>query len=96
MDAFSVSVATGLSEPDMTRKKGLAVPAVFGAFQFVMPLIGWLCVHTIAERFQAFQKFIPWIALILLGYIGGKMLIDCFRGKQEASVVTGHSGIRHG
>ena len=47
---------------------------IFAAFQFAMPLIGWICVSTVAEHFKAFEKFIPWIALALLGYIGGKML----------------------
>jgi putative Mn2+ efflux pump MntP len=48
-------------------------------FQFAMPVAGWLLVHTAAERFTAFQACIPWIALILLLYIGGKMLIEGFR-----------------
>ena len=41
-----------------------------------MPLIGWFFVHAAAQAFEGFQKFIPWIALILLAYIGGKMLIE--------------------
>ena len=80
MDAFSVSLANGLNEPDMSMKKGFGVAGVFGAFQGVMPFIGWLCVHTVATAFEAFEKFIPWIALGLLGYIGGKML---YEGIQE-------------
>ena len=50
-----------------------------------MPLIGWLCVHTIAGVFNEFTKFIPWIALILLGYIGGKMLYEGIKNKSEES-----------
>ena len=76
MDAFSVSLANGLNEPDMTTKKTLGVAGIFGVFQGVMPLIGWFCVHSIATAFSAFEKFIPWIALALLGYIGGKMLAE--------------------
>ena len=76
MDAFSVSLANGLNEPRMPKHKILGVAGVFGAFQGVMPFIGWLCVHTLASAFEAFQKFIPWIALALLGYIGGKMLFE--------------------
>ena len=79
MDAFSVSLANGLNEPDMSMKKGLGVAGVFGVFQGVMPFIGWLCVHTVATAFQVFEKFIPWIALGLLGYIGGKMLYEGIR-----------------
>ena len=76
MDAFSVSLANGLNEPCMRRRRMSAVAGVFAAFQFAMPLIGWVCVSTIAHRFKAFEKFIPWIALILLGDIGGKMLYE--------------------
>ena len=80
MDAFSVSLANGLNEPNMSTKKALGAAGVFGIFQGVMPLIGWFCVHSIATAFSAFEKFIPWIALALLGYIGGKML---YEGIQE-------------
>lgn len=76
MDAFSVSMANGLNEPCMKKKKILGIAGTFAAFQMLMPLIGWICVHTIATHFEAFQKFIPWIALALLGYIGGKMIAE--------------------
>ena len=76
MDAFSVSLANGLNEPNMKSRKLLGIAGVFAGFQFLMPMIGWICVHTIAEKFSAFEKFIPWIALGLLGFIGGKMLIE--------------------
>ena len=45
-------------------------------------MIGWVCVHTIVELFASFERFIPWIALALLGYIGGKMLADGIRGEE--------------
>ena len=76
MDAFSVSLANGLHEPHMSRKRMCAVAGVYAFFQYAMPLTGWLCVHTIAEIFSSFRKFIPWIALLLLLYIGGKMLFE--------------------
>jgi putative Mn2+ efflux pump MntP len=76
MDAFSVSLANGLKEPKMKQGKMLLVSGTFGVFQGLMPLIGWICVHTIAQKFTAFQKFVPWIALALLLFIGGKMLIE--------------------
>ena len=72
MDAFSVSLANGLNETCMKRKKMCGVAGLFALFQAAMPMIGWICVHTIVEKFQAFEKFIPFIALILLVYIGGK------------------------
>ena len=76
MDAFSVSLSNGLNETDMRVRKMCLVAGTYALFQAVMPMTGWVCVHTIAEYFKAFQKFIPWIALILLLYIGGKMLIE--------------------
>lgn len=80
MDAFSVSMANGLGEPKMRRSKLLAIAATFGGFQFLMPMIGWVCVHTVVQYFSAFQLAIPWIALGLLGYIGGKMLVEGIHG----------------
>lgn len=80
MDAFSVSMANGLNEPDMKGGRMSLIAGFYGVFQFAMPMIGWICVHTIVVYFSAFQAFIPWIALILLLYIGGKMLIEGIRG----------------
>ena len=88
MDAFSVSVANGLNEPKMKKKKQLRIAAVFGVFQFAMPLIGWVCVHTILNLFSSFEKFIPWIALILLGYIGGKMIYQGIKGTEADANVS--------
>lgn len=76
MDAFSVSLANGLNEPDMGHKKMCGIAGVFAFFQAVMPMAGWICVHTVVQYFQTFSNFIPWIALILLLFIGGKMLMD--------------------
>ena len=83
MDAFSVSLANGLNEPCMKKRKMLGVAGMFAFFQALMPLIGWVCVHTVAEKFSAFEKFIPWIALALLGFIGGKMLYEGIKNKDE-------------
>lgn len=83
MDAFSVSMANGLNDPDMKKKKMCIVAGTFAGFQFAMPMIGWFCVTTIKDIFVMFEKFIPWIALILLLLIGGKMLLDGIRGGDE-------------
>lgn len=83
MDAFSVSLANGLNEPAMKGKKMCDIAGVFGFFQALMPMIGWVCVHTMVQYFTMFEKFIPWIALILLLFIGGKMLLEGVRDKQE-------------
>jgi len=82
MDAFSVSLANGLSEPCMPRKKPFIISGIFSIFQLAMPLIGWVCVTTVARLFGAFEKFIPWIALALLSYIGIKMIIEGIKIKE--------------
>lgn len=81
MDAFSVSLANGLNEPKMKKGRLLSMAGVFALFQFMMPMTGWFCVHNLAKYFNAFEKFIPWIALILLCFIGGKMLIEGIKSK---------------
>lgn len=83
MDAFSVSLANGLNEPCMKKGRMGLIAGFFSFFQFLMPMIGWICVSTVAKYFTAFEKFIPWIALILLSYIGGKMLYDGITHKNE-------------
>ena len=80
MDAFSVSMANGLHDPKMNKGTMCKIAGTFGVFQAAMPMIGWVCVHTIVELFSSFESLIPWIALALLGYIGGKMLIEGIRG----------------
>ena len=86
MDAFSVSMANGLNEPHMKKGRMCTITGVFGGFQALMPMTGWFCVHTIAEYFHVFEKFIPWIALILLLFIGGKMLIEGIKNNCEEEI----------
>ena len=76
MDAFSVSLANGLHEPKMKLPRMLAIAGTFAIFQGVMPLIGWVCVHTVLQYFEVLGMFIPWIAFGLLGFIGGKMIYE--------------------
>ena len=76
MDAFSVSLANGMNENKMKFGRMCQIAGVFAFFQALMPLIGWVCVHTILEYFNGFAKFIPYIALALLSYIGGKMIYE--------------------
>lgn len=91
MDAFSVSLANGLNEPKMKGSRMSLIAGVFAVYQALMPMIGWACVHTIALYFTAFEKLIPWIALILLLYIGGKMLIEGIKGGETESDKKGLS-----
>ncbi len=88
MDAFSVSLANGLNEPCMKTRKMCGVAGAFAIFQGLMPMLGWVCIHTIVEYFKWFEKCIPWIALALLGFIGGKMLIEGIKNKDEEFVCT--------
>ena len=83
MDAFSVSMANGLNEPCMKRRKMCGIAGMFGFFQALMPMIGWLLVHNLVTYFHAVEPFIPWIALALLGFIGGKMLYEGITDKGE-------------
>lgn len=84
MDAFSVSLADGFKEPNMSTKKSFLISTTFGVFQGIMPLIGWVLVHTIVEQFKIFEHFIPWIALGLLSFIGIKMIVEYHKSKKES------------
>lgn len=84
MDAFSVSLANGLHEPRMSPRRMCAMAGTYAGFQFLMPLLGWVCVRTIAELFSAFRRAIPWIALGLLLYIGVTMLLEGLRERGSA------------
>lgn len=91
LDAFSVSVADAMANPDMKKSMKLSVALIFGVFQTLMPLLGWICVKTIADRFILFQIAVPYIALILLAYIGIKMIIESRRddpGEEGASSIN--------
>ena len=94
MDAFSVSMASGLNDPGMKKKKMCVIAGTFAGFQFAMPMIGWFCVTTIKDIFSMFEKFIPWIALILLLIIGGKMLLDGIRGGDEDEENSSELGVK--
>lgn len=85
MDAFSVSLANGLNEPEMKPGRLCTVAGVFSAFQFLMPMLGWVCVSTAAKYFKLFERFIPWIALVLLSYIGIKMLCEGIKNNGDTA-----------
>lgn len=88
MDAFSVSMANGLNEPRMKAGRMSLIAGCYCFFQIVMPLLGWICVHTIVQAFSKFELLIPWIALILLAYIGGKMVLEGLGKKDEEEKVS--------
>ena len=86
MDAFSVSIANGLADRNMKITKVSLIAGIFALFQFAMPMIGWLLVHTAMEYLEWFERLVPWIAVLLLGYIGAKMIMD---GLNERKCIEG-------
>lgn len=91
MDAFSVSAANGLAEPNMKKSKEFSISGTFAFFQFLMPMLGWVLVRFAAEQFTAFQKAVPYIALVLLLFIGGKMLYEGIKNKGDDDI-NGENG----
>ena len=89
MDAFSVSLANGLNEPTMNKKKMCGIAGIFAFFQSLMPMLGWFLIRTLCSCFNQFQKLIPWIALILLGFIGGKMLLEGIKNQESEAEKSG-------
>jgi len=86
MDAFSVSLANGLAQPDMRKRKTAAVAFTFAFFQALMPMIGWICVKTVADRFDAVRRLVPWIALGLLLFIGIKMIAEAVKPSEDTDL----------
>lgn len=93
MDAFSVSLANGLHEPGMRWAKMGMVAGTFAFFQWLMPMVGWYCVHFIVELFHSAAPYIPWIAFILLLFIGGSMIREGFGGEEEIHTGVGAKGL---
>ena len=82
-----VALANGMNEKKMKKSRMAYIAGVYAFFQFLMPMVGWICVHTIVQLFGQFQKCIPWIALILLLYIGGSMIWESVKGEEEIEEV---------
>ena len=80
MDAFSVSLANGMNEPKMGKGRAVLIAGTFAGFQFAMPMIGWILIRTLMEVFGFMKKLVPWTALFLLLFIGGKMLYEGIKG----------------
>ncbi|MBQ9930447.1 MAG: manganese efflux pump [Oscillospiraceae bacterium] len=83
MDAFSVSLANGLNESYMRLRKMVMIAGIFGVFQGLMPMLGWVCLHYLVQVFGVLEELIPWIALGLLSYIGAKMILDSIKCENE-------------
>ncbi|GEM_PF-38415 len=85
MDCFAVSTTKGLCTGKWNNG-ALWMALLFGIFQGGMPLIGYFCGTLFADFFS---RFAPWIALILLGFIGGKMIWESLHKEQEGCPLTG-------
>ena len=93
MDACAVSMANGLIDPNMKVRKVVLVALIFAFFQALMPMIGWICVRTVAQQFDKFTVAIPYIALALLGFIGGKMIYEGVTHKENSSEQQTHKNL---
>lgn len=80
MDAFAVSVCKGLGMRTVNHKVALVLALLFGGFQALMPVVGWLLGTQFLEIIAPVDH---WIAFGLLGFIGGKMVFDALRGDDE-------------
>ena len=83
MDAFSVSLTNGLRAPCMRRRRMVMIAGIFAFFQAAMPLIGWFLVTQLISVFKILSPAIPYIALLLLCFIGGKMLYEGLKPSEE-------------
>ena len=80
MDACAVSMANGLKETNMKLRKTIFIALMFGLFQGLMPLIGYLVGSNVLTKIE---WIIPWAALGILGFLGGKMIFDGIKGEEE-------------
>lgn len=81
MDAFAVALCKGLNMKKLNYRHAFIIGVFFGGFQALMPLLGWL----LGRQFEKYiTSFDHWIAFILLAFIGGKMLMEGFKGGEEA------------
>lgn len=98
MDAFTISIANGISNAHLKKSQVVKVTFVYAFFQFLMPLLGWFFVHRAAVAFKTFNKFIPLIALVLLLFLGIRMVLEgrkqrkaCeIKGEADTGVLTGY------
>ncbi len=83
MDAFSVSLVDGLHESRMRLSRQCKVAGVFGFFQALMPMLGWICVRVLLSLFHQLQPYLPWIACALLSFLGIRMILEGIKGNPE-------------
>lgn len=83
MDAFAVAVCKGLSMPKVRKKDCFLIASFFGGFQALMPFLGWV----LGKQFEQYIVSVDhWIAFVLLGFIGGKMIAEACKKEEDAVV----------
>ena len=85
LDSATVSMTNGLAEPNMNQRKNFLISLNFGLFQGIMPLIGYFISSAFIDYFG---KYIPWIALVLLGFLGTKSIIETIMSQKENRKLT--------
>lgn len=80
MDAVAVSAISGMSIKAIRLNEALTIAFAFGLFQGIMPLLGFLA-GSVFTRFMS--TFAPWVALVMLGFVGGKMIWESRHGGEE-------------
>ncbi|WP_273419540.1 manganese efflux pump MntP family protein [Veillonella caviae] len=89
MDAFGVSIGKGLTMPKGSNGKKIVLAALFGGFQFVMPLIGW----AIGRQFiDIIAEFDHWIIFVLLGYLGISMIRESYNDESDEEAENNNLG----
>jgi len=83
MDCFAVSITSGMQTKQCLWRGPLLMAFLFGFFQGGMPLIGFVAGSHFATFFS---RFAPWIALALLGFLGGKMIAESLKKKRECPI----------
>ena len=93
MDAFAVAICKGLAMPDKVHKRSaLLIALYFGVFQALMPALGWL----LGSQFARYvTRLAPWIAFVLLAWIGGNMIRESRAGDKEDEAQPSNGEVRH-
>ena len=90
MDALAVSIAAGLTVARVTPRRTFRIAFHFGLFQFLMPVLGFSFGAQFAEHIKAYDH---WIAFVLLGFVGGKMIYESFRGEEAPTTADPTRGL---
>ncbi len=92
MDAFAVAISTGMNLKVITPRQYFRLSFHFGLFQAFMPVLGWFLGKNLISLIARWDH---WIAFFLLGYVGGKMILESFHtGEDKKKVVDPTRGVR--